>query len=141
MYWSVSELTLAVSPSFRPNQIHETALHLFILYIHHCQFEADAQMLRCPKRARCSDVVQWDFLMRVSPEIHPCLQSPGLAHDSQCVAAEHPVVRESITDCLNSHVIFLVQGRSLDQISDIQNSVYTSCSARETSSVDHCSWC
>jgi len=36
------------------------------------------------------------------------------------VAAELPTVRESIADFLSSHVIFLVQGSSLDQIGDIQ---------------------
>lgn len=54
--------------------------------------------------------------MRVSPQIHPCLQSPGLAHDSLCVAAELPIVHESTADCLNSRVIFLVQAISLHQI-------------------------
>lgn len=130
--------------SFYPNQIHETALRLFILYIDHCQFEADAQMLRCLKRARCSDAVLLDFPMHVSPQIHPCLQSSGLAHDSLCVCvvAELPIVHESITDCLNGHVIFLVQGNSLDQISDIQNSVCTSRSSRGANSVDcgRCCW-
>lgn len=92
------------------------ALCLFILYIHHCQFEADAQMLRCPKWARCSDAVLLDFLMRVSPQIHPCLQSPGPAHDSLCVAAELPIVHESTADCLNSRVIFLVQAISLNLV-------------------------
>lgn len=58
--------------------------------------------------------------MRVSPQIHPCLQSPGPAHDSLCVAAELPIAHKSITDCLNSHAIILVQGSSLDQIGDMQ---------------------
>lgn len=120
MHYCVPQLTLAVSLFSCPNQIHETALRLFILYIRHCQFEADAQMLRCLKWARCSDVVLLDFLMRVSPQIHPCLQSPGLACDSLCVAAELPIAHERITDCLNSYVLLLVQGSFLDQISDIQ---------------------
>lgn len=138
---SVLLLTLGISSSSCPNQIHETALRLFILYIHHCQLEADAQMLRCSKGARCSDAVLLDFLMRVSPQIHPCLQSPGLVHDSQCVAAELPIAHESITDCFNSHVVSLVQGSSLDQIDDIQNSAYTSHSARGTNSAEHGSCC
>lgn len=116
------------------------ALCLFILYIHNCQFEADAQMLRCPKWARCSDAVLLDFLMRVSPQIHPCLQSPGPAHDSLCVAAELPIVHESIADCLNSRVIFLVQAISLNQIGDFPNSVHTSHSVKETNFIDHGSW-
>lgn len=116
------------------------ALRLFILYIHHCQLEADAQMLRCPKWARCSDAVLLDFLMRVSPQIHPCLQSPGLAHDSLCVAAELPIVHESIADCLNSRVIFLVQAISLNQIGVFQNSAHASHSARGTNFIDHGSW-
>lgn len=116
------------------------ALCLFILYIHHCQLEADAQILRCPKWARCSDAVLLDFLMRVSPQIHPCLQSPGLAHDSLCVAAELPIVHESIAGCLNSRVIFLVQAISLHQIGDLPNSVHASHSARGTNFVDHGSW-
>lgn len=116
------------------------ALRLFILYIHHCQLEADAQMLRCPKWARCSDAVLLDFLMRVSPQIHPCLQSPGLAHDSLCVAAELPIVHESIADCLNSRVIFLVQAISLNQIGVFQNSVLAFHSARGTNFIDHGSW-
>lgn len=102
-------------------------------------------MLKCSGAQNEPDAqlaVLLDFLMRVSPQIHPCLQSPGLAHDSLCVAAELPVAQESITDCLNSHVILLVQGSSLDQISDIQSSVYTSRSARGTNSVDRviCCW-
>lgn len=116
------------------------ALSLFILYIHHCQLEADAQMLRCPKWARCSDAVLLDFLMRVSPQIHPCLQSPGLAHDSLCVAAELPIVHESIADCLNSRVIFLVQATSVNQIGVFQNSAHASHSARGTNFIDHGSW-
>lgn len=116
------------------------ALSLFILYIHHCQLEADAQMLRCPKWARCSDAVLLDFLMRVSPQIHSCLQSPGLAHDSLCVAAELPIVHESIADCLNSRVIFLVQAISLNQIGVFQNSAHAFYSARGTNFIDHGSW-
>lgn len=101
-------------------------------------------MLKCSGAQNEPDAqlaVLLDFLMRVSPQIHPCLQSPGLARDSLCVAAELPVAQESITDCLNSHVILLVQGSSLDQISDIQSSVYTSRSARGTNSVDRGSCC
>lgn len=139
-----SSTNFSCFPIFYPKQIHETALRLFILYIDHCQFEADAQMLRHLKWARCSDAVLLDFLMHVSPQIHPCLQSPGLAHGSLWVrvAAELPIVRGSITDCLSRHAIFLVQGSSLDKIDDIQNSVYTSYSARGANSVDHdrCCW-
>lgn len=79
-------------------------------------------MLRCPIWARCSDAVLLDFLMRVSPQIHPCLQSPGPMHDSLCVAAKLPILHRNITDCLSSHVIFLVQGSLLGHNSDIQNS-------------------
>lgn len=142
MHHSVPQLTFAVSLSSCPHQIHKTALSLFILYIFYCQFEADAQMLRCPKWARCSDAILLDYLMRVNPQIHPCLQSPGLVCDAPCVAAELPVAPESVTDCLNSHVIFLVQGGSLHQISDIQNSEHTFHSARGTNSTDHdsCRW-
>lgn len=116
------------------------ALCSFILYIHHCQLEADAQMLRCPKWARCSDAVLLDFLMRVSPQIHPCLQSSGLAHDSLCEAAELPIGHESIADCLNSRVIFLVQASSLHQIGDFPNSVPTLHSVRGINLIDHGSW-
>ena len=141
MHYSVPQLTLAVSsPSF-PNQMHETALLLFIMHIHHCQYGADAQMLRYPQWARCSNAVLLDFLMRVRPQIHPCLQSPW-------TSAWFTVCGSRAPHSAWEHCRLPQQPCHLPGAGQLTwsnwwhpNLVYTSHSARGTNSVDHGRYC